>query len=59
MAAPVSWATTKRRIVGVTYFKGEINDMFAQYFTDAGFEVLAMEGMDVPFDEVGPRPPAP
>jgi maleate isomerase len=42
-----------RRIVGVTYFKGEINDTFAQYFTDAGFEVLAMEGLDVPFDEVG------
>jgi maleate isomerase len=41
------------RIVGVTYFRGEINDTFAQYFADAGFEVLAMEGMDVPFDEVG------
>lgn len=42
-----------RRIVGVTYFRGEINDMFAQYFTDSGFEVLAMDGMDVPFAEVG------
>ena len=40
------------RIVGVTYFRGPINDLFAQYFTDAGFEVLAMEGMDVPFDQV-------
>jgi maleate isomerase len=41
------------RIVGVTYFTGEINDLFAQYFADAGFEVLAMDGMDVPFDQVG------
>jgi maleate cis-trans isomerase len=42
-----------RRIVGVTYFKGEINDMFAQYFTDNGFEVLAMDGIEVPFADVG------
>ena len=41
------------RMVGVTYFQGEINDLFAQYFTDAGFEVLAMDGMDVAFDQVG------
>jgi len=41
------------RIVGITYFQGELNDLFAQYFTDAGFEVLAMDGMDVPFDQVG------
>jgi maleate isomerase len=41
------------RIVGVTYFTGSINDTFAQYFTDAGFEVLAMEGIDVAFDQVG------
>lgn len=42
-----------RRIVGVTYFKGEINDMFAQYFEDSGFEVLAMDGIEVPFADVG------
>ncbi len=42
-----------RRIVGVTYFQGAINDMFAQYFTDVGFEVLSMEGIDVPFKDVG------
>jgi len=41
-----------RRIVGVTYFTGEINDMFARYFVDAGFEVLAMDGIEVPFDQV-------
>lgn len=42
-----------RRIVGVTYFAGELNHVFARYFQDAGFEVLAMEGIDVPFDMVG------
>jgi maleate isomerase len=41
-----------RRIVGVTYFTGDINETFSRYFRDAGFEVLAMEGMDVPFDRV-------
>lgn len=41
-----------RRIVGVTYFRGEINETFARYFRDAGIEVLAMEGMDVDFDQV-------
>ena len=42
-----------RRILGVTYFTGQINDTFAQYFTDAGLMVLGMEGIDVPFTEVG------
>ena len=41
-----------RRIVGVTYFNGDINETFSRYFRDAGFEVLAMEGMDVQFDQV-------
>lgn len=45
-------ALSAKRIVGVTYFKGDINNIFAQYFTEAGFDVLAMEGMDVPFDQV-------
>lgn len=42
-----------KRIVGVTYFTGDINTVFVKYFEDAGFEVLAMEGIDVPFAEVG------
>jgi maleate isomerase len=41
------------RLVGLTYFRGELNDLFAQYFVDAGFEVLGMEGLEVPFDRVG------
>lgn len=39
-----------RRIVGISYFRGDINDTFARYFRDAGIEVLAMSGMDVDFD---------
>ena len=34
-----------KRIVGVTYFKGEINQKYAHYFSEAGFEVLGMEGI--------------
>jgi maleate isomerase len=42
-----------RRIVGVTYFRGEINDTYSRYFEDAGFEVLGMDGLEVAFDQVG------
>jgi maleate isomerase len=41
-----------KRIVGVSYFRGEMNASFAQYFTDAGFEVLSMTGLDVDFTKV-------
>lgn len=40
-----------KRIVGASYFRGEINDSFAEYFRAAGFEVLAFEGMDVDFNQ--------
>src|SRR6202163_2627385 len=32
---------------------GPINDVFSKYFVDAGFDVLAMEGISVPFDQIG------
>jgi hypothetical protein len=36
-----------RKFVGCTYFNDEkLNALFARYFSDAGFEVLGMEGMD-------------
>src|SRR6266540_3229166 len=41
------------RMVGVTYFVGELNDTFSKYFEQAGFKVLAMEGISVPFEDVG------
>jgi maleate isomerase len=40
-----------RRFVGATYFRGDINRIYAKYFSDAGFECLAMAGMDVDFDK--------
>lgn len=40
------------RIVGVTYFPDDLNQMFANYFTDAGITVLDMDGIDVAFDQV-------
>ena len=42
-----------KRFVGATYFTGSINDLFAKYFREAGFDVLGMEGIDVPFDKIG------
>jgi maleate isomerase len=42
-----------KRFVGATYFTGAINDVFAKYFVDAGFEVLGMEGISARFEEVG------
>jgi maleate isomerase len=36
-----------KRFVGCTYYRDpKLNELFTRYFTDAGFEVLAMEGMD-------------
>lgn len=41
-----------RRIVGTSYFPAELNRSFAEYFREAGFEVLAMQGVDVDFAKV-------
>ena len=45
-------ALNAKTIVGATYFSGKINDVFSKYFTDAGFKVRGMEGIEVPFDKV-------
>ncbi len=45
-------ALSAKRIVGVSYFRGDLNETFRRYFTDAGFDVLDMRGMDVDFDKV-------
>ena len=42
-----------KRFVGVTYFRESLNQIFTRYFTEAGFEVAAMEGIDVAFNDVG------
>jgi maleate cis-trans isomerase len=46
-----------RTFVGATYFVGDIDKLFAAYFIEAGFEVLAMEGLPVAFDKVGQLSP--
>src|SRR5262249_7651969 len=50
---PARRALKAKKIVGATYFVGPINDMFADYFREAHFDVLGMEGISVPFDKVG------
>ena len=50
-------ALKAKKIVGATYFVGKINDLFANYFKEAGFDVLGMDGIDVPFDKVGQLSP--
>ncbi|MDH3444748.1 MAG: hypothetical protein OEN50_12535 [Deltaproteobacteria bacterium] len=42
-----------KKFVGVTYFVNSVNDITTRYFQDAGFDVLAMEGMSVAFEDVG------
>jgi maleate cis-trans isomerase len=42
-----------KRFVGASYFSGRINETFGKYFTDAGFDVLALEGIKVEFQDVG------
>jgi maleate isomerase len=46
-------ALNAKKILGVTYFVGAVNDITTSYFRDAGFDVLGMEGMSVPFEDVG------
>ena len=45
-----------RSIIGATYFPAKLNAIFAQYMRDAGFKVLAMDGVDVPFHKVQELP---
>ena len=50
-------ALNVKRFVGTTYFAGTINDVFANYFAEAGFKVLGMEGMATAFKNVGQLAP--
>jgi len=45
-----------KRFLGVSYFGGDINRVFAKYFIDAGFDCLDMAGMDIAFDKVPELP---
>jgi maleate cis-trans isomerase len=41
-----------KRFIGFSYFPGAINQSFAKYFQEAGFDVLEMRGLEVAFDKV-------
>jgi maleate cis-trans isomerase len=47
-----------KRFVGASYFPDKLNAIFTSYFTEAGFEVLALEGIDSPFADVPRVPPS-
>jgi maleate cis-trans isomerase len=38
-----------KKLVGVTYFQDDMNQRFAKFLEDDGFEVKAMKGIEVPF----------
>ena len=46
-------ALNVKKFVGVTYFVNSVNDITTNYFRDAGFDVMAMEGISVAFEDVG------
>lgn len=45
-----------KKLVGITYFTGELNRKFAQFFEADGFQVAAMKGIEVPFKDAGKIP---
>ncbi|HXK27382.1 MAG TPA: hypothetical protein VJ646_03910 [Candidatus Binatia bacterium] len=46
-----------KKFAGASYFPEKMNAVFARYFTEAGFEVLVMEGINAPFADVPSVPP--
>jgi maleate isomerase len=46
-----------QKFAGASYFSEKMNSVFARYFSEAGFQVLGMEGIDSPFAEVPNVPP--
>jgi maleate isomerase len=45
-------ALKAKSFVGATYFPDKLNRIFAKFFTDAGFAVRGMAGINVPFNKV-------
>ncbi len=41
-----------KRFIGFSYFRGEMNQSFGDYFRQAGFDVADMQGYDTDFDKV-------
>jgi maleate cis-trans isomerase len=46
-----------KKLVGITYFQDDMNQRFARFLQDDGFEVKAMKGIDVPFKDAGKTSP--
>lgn len=46
-------ALNVKKILGVTYFTGDLNETFSRYFKESGLDVLGMEGISVAFEDVG------
>jgi maleate isomerase len=46
-----------KRLVGITYFQEELNRKFSKFLEDDGFQVTAMKGIDVPFQDAGKLSP--
>lgn len=42
-----------KKMLIITYTQGEVKDAKVPYFTEAGFDVVAIEAMSVPFTDVG------
>jgi len=40
-----------KRFLGLTPYQGDLNEKFAAYFTDAGFDVAAMKGIEIQFSD--------
>ncbi len=46
-----------KKLIGASYFPDSLNAIFARYFSEAGFEVLALAGIDSSFADVPRVPP--
>jgi len=46
-----------KKLVGITYFQNDMNQRFAKFLQDDGFDVKAMKGIEVPFKDAGKLAP--
>jgi maleate cis-trans isomerase len=42
-----------KSLVGITYFQDDMNQRFAKFLQDDGFQIKAMKGIEVPFQDAG------
>jgi len=46
-----------KSLVGITYFQDDMNQRFAKFLEDDGFQIKAMKGIEVPFKDAGKLAP--